>query len=65
MRKVAVLEGAPWIPTSNTEYFGRFNGNQGGTLMYNGKQLYGLGLHGQERALPIVARYGKEPGQKA
>jgi hypothetical protein len=33
--------------------------------MYNGKQLYGLGLHGQERALPIVARYGKEPGQKA
>jgi len=68
MKKVAALEGKPWIPTSNTGYFGGGPGNDKGTLVHAGKGkygriLYGLGQVGKERASKVLARLGPEPGR--
>lgn len=68
MKKVAALEGKPWVPTSNTGYFGGGPGNDQGTLTHAGRGrygriLYGLGQAGKERASKVLARLGPEPGR--
>jgi hypothetical protein len=70
MKKVAALEGKPWIPTSNTDYFMgvEAKADAKGTLRKAakgkyGRILYGLGANGRERAAKVLARLGEEPGR--
>ncbi len=70
MKKVAQLEGKPWVPTSNTDYFMGVEDrvDAKGTLRKAGKGkygriLYGLGADGKERASKVLARLGPEPGR--
>lgn len=70
MKKVAALEGKPWIPTSNTDYFMgvEAKADANGTLRKAakgkyGRILYGLGADGRERAAKVLARLGEEPGR--
>ena len=70
MKKVAELEGKPWIPTSNTDYFLRVEDSPqaAGTLRKAakgkyGRILYGLGVNGRMRAAKVLARLGEEPGR--
>jgi len=70
MKKVAALEGKPWIPTSNTDYFKSVDDNPhaAGTLRKAakgkyGRILYGLGAEGRNRAAKVLARLGEEPGR--
>lgn len=68
MRMVAALEGLPWVPTSNTEYFSAFS-NDKATLWSNKKQgqkkLYTLGQTGKERASRVLAVIGEAPALAA
>lgn len=70
MKKVAALEGKPWVPTSNTDYFMGVEDkpNAKGTLRKAakgkyGRILYGLGENGRERAAKVLARLGPEVGR--
>lgn len=70
MKKVAALEGKPWVPTSNTDYFMNVEAkaNAKGTLRKAGKAkygriLYGLGADGRKRAAKVLARLGPDPGR--
>lgn len=70
MKKVAALEGKPWVPTSNTDYFlgVQSEPNAKGTLRKaakgkHGRILYGLGADGRARAAKVLARLGEEPGR--
>jgi hypothetical protein len=70
MKKVAELEGKPWIPTSNTDYFMRLEDKPTakGTIYKAGKAkygriLYGLGAEGRNRAAKVLARIGPEVGR--
>lgn len=76
MRRVAALESLPWIPTSNTEYFGNVAdtdpstpyGNPTDSTMCKAgklgrKQLYGLGTAGKERAKLVIAHMGEGPAR--
>ncbi len=59
LRKVAAIEGKPWVPTSNHEYFQNVapDGERYGELTKAGKlgrkQLYGLNKAGRELAKPL------------
>jgi hypothetical protein len=70
MKKVAQLEGKPWVPTSNTDYFMRLESGPDakGTIYKAGKArygriLYGLGAEGRNRAAKVLARIGPEVGR--
>ena len=70
MKKVAALEGKPWVPTSNTDYFlgVQSEPDTKGTLRKaakgkHGRILYGLGADGRARAAKVLARLGEEPGR--
>jgi hypothetical protein len=62
MRLVAALEGLPWIPTSNTEYFQAFT-NDKSTLWCNEKRgnrkVWRLGVDGEERASRALEAVGR------
>ncbi len=68
MRMVAALEGLPWVPTSNTEYFQAFM-NDKATLWSNKKKgqkkLYTLGEAGEKRATRVLAVIGEAPALAA
>jgi len=70
MKKVAALEGKPWVPTSNTDYFLNVEAKPDakGTLRKAakgkyGRILYGLGANGRERAAKVIARLGPDVGR--
>jgi hypothetical protein len=72
MKKVAELEGKPWVRTSNTSYFSGVesggSAQASGTLRKaatgpRGAILYGLGQEGRARATKVLARLGPEPGR--
>lgn len=69
MRKAAALEGLPWIPTSNTEYFATRGECVGTVLVEAGKRgqkkLYTLGQEGKERANRVLVTVGEGPGRAA
>lgn len=68
MRMVAALEGMPWVPTSNTEYFQAFK-NKEATLYAFKKQgqkkLYTLGVQGHDRADRVLQVVGEGPALAA
>lgn len=68
MRSVAALEGMPWIPTSNTEYFSRFK-DKHSTLFSKEKRgqkkIWTLGGPGHDRADRVLAVVGEGPALAA
>jgi hypothetical protein len=70
MKKVAQLEGKPWVPTSNTDYFlgvsadidAKATLRKAGKGKY-GRILYGLGVEGRNRAAKVLARLGPDVGR--
>jgi len=78
LRMAAAIEGSPWVPTSNQEYFSNTqdSGKRGflgrartATLVHAGKlgrkTLYGIGPDGEERASKVLARLGHGPALQA
>lgn len=71
MRMVAALEGLPWIPTSNSDYFGTTKNNSlvGTVLLEAGKRgrrnVYRLGPPGEERAKRVMTIVGEAPALAA
>jgi len=71
LEKVAALEGKPWIPTSNTDYFMNVPSRpdiEGHVLYQAGRGphraiLYGLGPEGERRAEAVIAQIGSDPGR--
>ena len=60
-KKVAELEGKPWIRSSNSDYFKNVSENNDGTLRKTakgkyGRILYGLGRAGKMRAAAVLAK---------
>lgn len=71
MRMAAALEGLPWVPTSNSDYFGSTKANSlvGTVLVQAGKignkHLYTLGREGEERAKRVLNAVGEGPARQA
>jgi hypothetical protein len=78
LRMTAAIEGQPWIPTSNQEYFsntqsvekrGFLGKKRTPTLVLSGKlgrkTLYGISDEGEERAKKVLARLGEGPAREA
>ncbi len=79
LRMVAALEGGPWVPTSNQEYFQNvkessskhryLTSNTEATMVAAGKvgrkKLFGLGAAGENRAAMVLARLGEGPARQA
>lgn len=73
LRMAAAIEGSPWVPTSNQEYFSNTRGFLGrartATLVHAGKlgrkTLYGIGPDGEQRACKVLGRLGHGPALQA
>ena len=78
LRMAAAIEGNPWVPTSNQEYFSNvrdyrsptpYGGDTKATMKMVGKlgrkNLYGLGPDGEERAKEVLRRLGEGPAMAA
>jgi hypothetical protein len=67
LRKVAALEGLPWIPTSNTEYFSSRGAS--GYMSKRGKKglksLWHVDQYGEARAAEVIAKFGRGPALAA
>lgn len=66
-KKVAELEGKPWIRSSNSDYFKNVPEHNDGTLRKAAKGkygciLYGLGSAGKMRAAAVLAKLGPKLG---
>lgn len=66
-KKVAELEGKPWIRSSNSDYFNNVPEHNDGTLRKAakgkyGRILYGLGCAGKMRAAAVLAKLGPKLG---
>lgn len=78
LRMAAAIEGGPWVPTSNQEYFsnvkdapprGFLGKERAAVLTHAGKcgrkSLYGLGPDGETRADMVLERLGEGPALQA
>lgn len=70
LKRVAFLEGKPWIPSSNSSYFSNVPDKTvtSGLLRKAakgryGRIFYGLGFEGKERAIKVLARLGPDVGR--